>query len=182
MTVGPFTLKNKKVVKLIGEIMICFQFEEDIFCQYDPLGIIQEKRKKLKRGVYEHKGTKEMSKLTNKLAFSDGDESDFEDTEISKILALVTVQEKGKMPLDQEGISPASEKKRVKRIKVSKQLAFQVQEHSSPNIMIIKGEVTTIQSIIDHYLELNIQTKTNDQGKLNSYVAPHLVSSLDKEK
>ena len=55
---------------MIEEIMVCFQFEEDIPCQYDPLGIIQEKRKKLKRGVYEHKGTEEMSKLENQLTFS----------------------------------------------------------------------------------------------------------------
>lgn len=54
--------------------MACFQFEEDISCQYDPLIIIQEKRKKLKRGVYEHKGTEEMNKLANKLVFSDRDE------------------------------------------------------------------------------------------------------------
>lgn len=48
--------------------------------------------------------------------------------------------------------------------------------------MIIKGEVTTTQYIIDHYSELNIQTKTNDQDKLKSYVAPQLISALDKEK
>ena len=48
VTVGPFTVKNKNTAKLIEEIMVCFQFEEDIPCQYDPLGIIQEKRKKLK--------------------------------------------------------------------------------------------------------------------------------------
>ena len=48
--------------------------------------------------------------------------------------------------------------------------------------MIIKGEVTTTQSIIDHYSELNIQTKTNDQNKLKSFVAPQLISALNKEK
>ena len=67
--------------------MICFQFEEDISYQYDPLGIIQEKRKKLKRGVYEHKDTEEMSKLANKFTFSDEGKSYSEDTEITKILA-----------------------------------------------------------------------------------------------
>ena len=99
MTIGPFTVKNKNDVKIIEEIMACFQFEEDISCQYDPLGIIQEKRKKLKWGVYEHKGTEEMNKLANKLVFIDGHEWDSEDTEIAKGLALVTVQEKGKRPL-----------------------------------------------------------------------------------
>ena len=48
MTVGPYTIKNKNVSKLIEDIMVSFQFEEYIPCQYDPLGITQEKRKKLK--------------------------------------------------------------------------------------------------------------------------------------
>lgn len=74
MTVGPFTIKNRNDVKIIEEIMVCFQFEEDMSCQYDPLRIIQEKRKKLRWGVYEHTGTEWMNKLENKLVFSDGDE------------------------------------------------------------------------------------------------------------
>ena len=53
---------------------------------------------------------------------------------------------------------------------------------AEPNVQQIKGEVTTTQSIIDHYLELNIQTKTNDQSKLKSSTAPQLISALDKEK
>ena len=46
----------------------------------------------------------------------------------------------------------------------------------------VKGEVTTTQSIIDHYSEPNDQTKTNDQDKLKSTAAPQLISALDKEK
>ena len=115
------------------------------------LELYKKKGKKLKRGVYEHKGTKEISKLANKLTFSDEGEIDSEDTEIIKSLALVTIQENGKRPFEQKGTSPTLEKKKVKRIKLSKELALQVLEHSSPNIMIIKGEVTTTQSIIDHY-------------------------------
>jgi hypothetical protein len=37
-----------------------------------------------------------ITKLENKLTFSDEGESDFEDIEIIKSLSLVTVQEKGK--------------------------------------------------------------------------------------
>lgn len=40
VTVGPFTVKNRNVVKIIEEIMVFFQFEDDITCQYDPLGVI----------------------------------------------------------------------------------------------------------------------------------------------
>ena len=123
-----------------------------------------------------------MSKLATKLTFSDEGVSASEDTEITKSLALVIVQEKGKRPLEQEGTTPTSEKKKVKRIKLSKEPASQVLEHSSPNIMIIKGEVTTTQSIIDHYSELNIQTKTNDQTKLKSSTAAQLICALYKEK
>ena len=182
MTIGPFTVKNRNVVKIIEEVMACFQFEDGISCQYDPLGIIQDKREKLKRGVYEHTGTERMNKLENKLVFSDGDESESEDIEIAKGLALVSLHEKGKMPLGQEKASPASKKKKVKRVKVLKQPPFSILEHSSPNIMMVKGEVTSTQSIIDHYSELNDQTKTNDQEQLRSTASPQLISALDREK
>ena len=163
-------------------MMACFKFEEDISCQYDPLGIIQDKRINLKRGVYEHIGTERMDKFANKLVFSDGDESNSEDTEIAKGLALVSSQEKGKNILGQEKTSPTSKKKKVKMVKVLKEPPFQILEHSSIKKMIVKGEVTSTQSIIDHYLELNDQTKTNDWDKLKSTIAPQLISSLDKEK
>ena len=50
--------------------------------------------------------------------------------------------------------------------------ALQVLEHSSPNTMIIKGETTTTQSIIDHYSDLNTQMKTDNQSKLKSSSTP----------
>ena len=143
VTIGPFTIRNMNATKIIEEIMVCFQFEEDIACQYDPLGIIQEKRRKLKRGACEHTGIERMSKLANKLTFSDEDELDSEDTQIEKSLALVSVHEKGKRPSSSEKTSPASEKKKVKTVKLSKEPPFHILEHFSPNIMMIKGEVTT---------------------------------------
>ena len=84
-----------------------------------------------------------MSKLANKLTFLDADESDFEDTQIAKSLALVSVHEKGKRPSSFEKTSPASKKNKVKRVKLSKEPPFHILEHSSPNIMMVKGEVTT---------------------------------------
>ena len=50
MIIGPFTFKNRNVVKIIEEVMAFFQFEEDISYQYDPLGIIKDKRKMLNEG------------------------------------------------------------------------------------------------------------------------------------
>ena len=81
-------------------------------------------RKKLKRGVYEHKGTEEMSKLENELTFSDEGELDSEDIEIIKSLDLVTVQEKGKRHLEQQGILPTTKKKKIKKLKLSKEFAL----------------------------------------------------------
>lgn len=60
VTVGPFTVKNRNVVKIIEEIMTCFQFQEEISCQYDPLGIIQDKRKKL---LYKIRGKIEVRSI-----------------------------------------------------------------------------------------------------------------------
>ena len=76
LTIGPFTVKNKEVVKLIDEMMACYKFEEDQACQYDPYHIISYKRKKLRRGGYEHKGTIEMEKPTKKLTYSSEEGSD----------------------------------------------------------------------------------------------------------
>ena len=122
-----------------------------------------------------------MNKLANKLTSLDGDESDFEDTQIAKSLALMSVHEKGKRPSGSEKTSPTSEKKKVKRVKLSKEPPFHILEHSSPNIMMVKGEVTTTQSVIDHYLELKDQIKFNDQDKLKSVATPHLISALAGE-
>ena len=122
-----------------------------------------------------------MNKSENKLSFSDGDESDSKDTKIEKSLALVSVHEKGKRPLGHEKTSPSLEKKKVKKVKMSKEPPFHILEHSSLNIMMVKGEVATRQSIIDHYSELNDQIKLNDQDKLKSIDAPQLISALDKE-
>lgn len=124
-----------------------------------------------------------MSKLANKLTFSDGDESDSKDTQIEKSSALVSVHDKGKRPLGPDKTSPTSKKKKkVKKVKMSKEPPFHISEHSSPNIMMVKGEVTTTQSIIGHYSKLSDYIKLNDQDKLKNTVAPHLISALDREK
>ena len=65
-----------------------------------------------------------MSKLANKLTFLDGDESDSEDTQIAKSLALVSAHKKGKSPSGSEKTSPASEKKKVKRVNCQRNLPF----------------------------------------------------------
>lgn len=81
ITIGPFTVKSKEVVKLIDEMLVCYNFEEDQACQYDSCRIISNKRKKLKVGMFEHKGTPEMKELANKLTYSSQEETDSKDLE-----------------------------------------------------------------------------------------------------
>lgn len=80
--VGPFTVKSKYATKIIEEMLAFFNFEEDKSYQYDPCQIILNKRKKIKRGNYKHKGTLEMKELENKLIFSskEGEDSYLEQT------------------------------------------------------------------------------------------------------
>ena len=74
LTLGPFTVKHKYIVELIDDIMVCFGFQEEPSCQYDPYHIISNRMKKKKRNQYEHKGTNEMEKMKNKLTLSSEDE------------------------------------------------------------------------------------------------------------
>ena len=40
ITVSPFTVKNKATTKIIDEMLVCLNFEEDQACQYDSCQII----------------------------------------------------------------------------------------------------------------------------------------------
>ena len=48
--------------------------------------------------------------------------------------------------------------------------------------MINKGEMTTTQSIIEHYSYLKAQMKIDKQSKLKSSSTPQRISALDKDK
>lgn len=67
ITVGPFIVRNKLAIELIDGIMACFSFITNEACKYDPLQIISKKKKRQKRGGYEHQGTPEMTQLANNL-------------------------------------------------------------------------------------------------------------------
>ena len=83
ITIGPFVVKSWSTYQLIEDILAWFGFE-DVICQYDPIKIFQEKRKRLKRGTYEHRGTSKMEKLENKFAYLD-EEKDSEEAEEWKL-------------------------------------------------------------------------------------------------
>lgn len=67
ITIGTFTVKNKATIELIDDIVACFRFIPDEDCQYGPLQLISKKKKKQRRGNYEHQGTPKMMQLANKL-------------------------------------------------------------------------------------------------------------------
>ena len=69
ITIGPFTVKSKEVINLIDDIMASFKFPIDVACQYDPYHLISNKKKKLKRGTYQHQGTEEMDRNANLLSY-----------------------------------------------------------------------------------------------------------------
>jgi len=125
ITIGPFTVKNKTKVHIIEDILACFMFEEDVPCQHDPIKIIQEKRKKLKRGKYDHKGTSEMEKLANKFTFSDMEE-DLDEVEVIETTTLNKVEENGKRPLEQDFHNGVQKRKRQKNLNWPKNMFYKL--------------------------------------------------------
>ena len=67
ITIGPFTIRNKETIELIDDIMAYYGFSEEPSYQYDPHHLISKRRKKQKRGNYEHQGIQGMEPMENKL-------------------------------------------------------------------------------------------------------------------
>ena len=67
ITIGPFTIRKKEAIELIDDIMACYGFYEEPSFQYDPHHLISKRRKKQKRGNYEHQGAQEMELIANQL-------------------------------------------------------------------------------------------------------------------
>ena len=155
ITIGPFTTKNRSIDQLIEDMLTFFKFERDASCQYDPVGVIHEKRRKLKRGTYEHKGTSKMNKLENKFVYSD-EEKDSKEVEVMEIKILIEEEAKGKRPMKQDGAKGSNEKKKVKEPKLSTTPLLQIVEH---NQAIIES-----RSIIQNYAEL--EEKEMEKGKM----------------
>ena len=126
-------------------MLTCFSFEGDVSCQYDPVRVIHEKIKKLKRGTYEHKGTLEMEKLANKFVYSD-EEKDLEEAEAMEITVLTKEEAKGKIPMKQDVVEGSTRKKKVKKPKLSTWPLLQIVEHNQ--------SIIDSQSIIQSYAKL----------------------------
>ena len=143
---------------------------KNISCQYDLVRVIQEKRKKLKRGTYEHIVTSKMEKLENKFAYSD-EGKDLEEAEAMEIIVLTKEEEKGKISMKQDCVEGSTEKKKVKRPKLSKEHILQIVEHTQ--------SMVNTQSIIQSYTD--VKEKEIKLDKLMDTQSPQLISALEKD-
>ena len=151
-------------------MLICFSFEGDVSCQYDPIRVIHEKRKKLKRGTYEHRGTSEMEKIANKFVYSD-EEKDLEEVEAMEIIVLTKEEGKGERPIKQDCVEGSTVKKKVKKPKLSTNPLLQIIEQTQ--------SIIDSQSIIQSYNEL--KEKEIKQGKMKDTRFPQLINALNKD-
>ena len=140
ITIGPFTVKNKVAIELIDDIMACFGFASDFACQYDPLHLISKKKKRQKRGNYEHQGTAEMEKLANKLTLPTDPNTKTE------MMDLVTrtdplTDPKGKRKVSQVPlVTIISARPPTKKIKVFRDPFLHIVDYPTPTMETIVGE------------------------------------------
>ena len=155
ITLGPFMVKHKFVVELIYDIMACFGFQEEPSFQYDPYHIISNRRKKQKRSQYQHKGTKEMEKLENKLTLSSEDEES-DNIEEMDTTAMVITDDKGKRPM--EILESSHVDKKAKKPRLIKDAFLQVVKYPTPNMTVDEGNIVdTEKYLVEHYNYLNVQ-------------------------
>ena len=80
-----------------------------------------------------------MEKLANKLTFSsEGEELD--DVEELKSTTLTKVEEKGKIPLEQDIAQGSIEKKNAKKPKLAKESILHIVQHPTSKITVAKGK------------------------------------------
>ena len=165
-------------------MMACFGFVEDFSCQYDPPHIISKRRKKQKRGNYEHQVTPEMEKMANMLILPSDQERK------NQVLNLVTTPSiptdaKGKRKIGQDVAMTGTTNSSVKKPKLFKDAFLQVVDYPTPTMESTKGkEVDTEQTLLKHYSSLKIQASQEREltkERLGSTQAPQLISALDKK-
>ena len=185
MTIGPFTIKIRETIQLTDDIMDCFGFALDHSCQYDTLHIFPKKKKRKKRGNYEHQGTPKMEKMANKLTLpSDPNRK-------SEMMDLVTtsnpkIDPKGKRKVVQDPmITTTSAIPSAKKLKVFKDPFLQIVDYPTPTMQTIIGEkVDTEKTLIEHYGSLKLQASQERESieeKLRSTQPPQLISALEKK-
>ena len=132
-------MRNKVAVELIDDIMACYGFFEEPFFQYDPHHLISKRRKKQKRGNYEHQGTKEMELMENKLTLPSDQEKQSELMNLV-ITPSVPIVAKGKRKIGQEALTTSTTSPSTKKPKIVKDSFLQVVEYPTPTMELKKGK------------------------------------------
>ena len=139
ITVGPFTMRNKATIELIDDMMAYFGFVEDFSCQYDPHHLISKRRKRQKRGDYEHQGTPEMEKIDNMLTLPSDQERK---NEFLHLVATppIPIDAKGNRKIGQDVVMTSTTSSSFKKPKLFKDAFLQVVEYPTPTMESTKGE------------------------------------------
>ena len=184
ITVGPFTVKNRVAIELIDDMMACFCFSQDFYCQYDPLHIISKKRKWKKRGNYEHQGTPEMEQMANKITLPSGPNRQ---NEMMNLATTSTVQTdtKGKRNIGQDLMITRTTSPLSKNLKLFKDPFFQIVDYPTTTMETTTGEeANTRKTLIENYGSLKLQASQERQLTkeiFRSIQPPQLISALDKK-
>ena len=137
--------------------MACFRFIPDEACKYDPLQIISKKRKKQRRGNYEHQGTLEMMQLENKLTLhTDPDR----ETEMMDLITTPnpSTEPKGKRKMSLIAFPTiTSTSPSPKKLRVFKDPFLQIVEYRTPTMENVAGKkIDTEKTLIEHYSSLKL--------------------------
>jgi len=164
--------------------MACFGFAMDPSCQYDPYHLISNKKKKQKRGRYEHQGTQEMEQMANQLSFPLG-LLQIEQAQDMEILTLVPLGDKGKRKVGEELTLVNPQVTTSKKPRVVKDPFVQVVEYPTPTMETKRGKVINIKkAILEHYNSLNMQAEKEihaTQEQLRATQPQQLITALDKK-
>ena len=165
-------------------MMAYLSFVQDFSFQYEPHHIISKKRKRQKRGNYEHQGTPEMEKMANKLTLPSDQERQ------NELMNLVTTSSfptdsKGKRNVVQDPIETSTTSPSTKKLKLFKDPFLQIVDYPTPTMETNRGEeVDTKKTLFEHYGSLKLQASQEREireERLTSAQPPQLISPLDKK-
>ena len=146
ITIGPFTVKNRSGIELIDDIMACFGFALDFSFQYDPLHIISKKRKRQKRGNYEHQGTLVMEQMEKKLTLPSDPNRQSEMMIDLATTSNIQTDPKGKRKLGQDPmITTPSASPSAKKLEVYKDPFLQIVDYPTPTMETVIREKVDIE-------------------------------------
>ena len=138
--------------------MACYIFVLDESCQYDPLQLISKKKKKQKRGNYEHQGTPEMMQLANKLTLHTDPDRETE------MMDLITTSNPSTDPKGKRKTSlipfpiVTSTCPSHKKLKVFKDPFLQIVDYPTPTMENVAGKkIDTEKTLMQHYSYLKLQ-------------------------